>query len=403
MAKVLKFLSYASIFSAPFFVTALDPPEEDLDAEEVPSDVVKLTSDNFDETLAASQYVLVKFYAPWCGHCKAMAPDYEKAATQLKGEAVLSEVDATVETELATKYEVQGYPTLFWFVNGNKREYQGPRTADGIVEWVKANMGPILKTMTAEESKEVLAARKGGDAVILFNGDVEEIAGKVADEARASATYALVKDGEKKVTMYRGSNETVVYDGEWTQEAVSAWVSKERTPFFGQITEDNFEIYMEHAKNGLFWVCLSPKTVEEDFKKYASEFVEAAKAQTGDVKFPFVWLDVAEFEAHAKEELGCSTFPTIVLQRGDLLGDREEVKVEKFLRTFSENPEELNAGAVDTFFKDIASGALEPVAEPDELDALDDDETEDQGEGEDLDDGEDEEAPAEVGSGGEEL
>lgn len=54
------------------------------------NDVTHLTDSNFDEILAASDSALVMFYAPWCGHCKRMKPDYEKAATKLKVVFLLS-------------------------------------------------------------------------------------------------------------------------------------------------------------------------------------------------------------------------------------------------------------------------------------------------------------------------
>ena len=66
-------------------------------------------------------------------------------------------------------------------------------------------------------------------------------------------------------------------------------------------------------------MCVDPQNIKEDIKKYSPALVQAAKnraAQGNEDQYPFVWLDVAEFEAHAKEELGCSTFPTIVLQVG---------------------------------------------------------------------------------------
>lgn len=92
------------------------------------SDVVVLKESNFTDFLEKNQYVMVEFYAPWCGHCKALTPEYAAAATELKGEAVLAKVDATEESELAQKYEVEGFPTLYFFVNGVHKPYPDQRT-----------------------------------------------------------------------------------------------------------------------------------------------------------------------------------------------------------------------------------------------------------------------------------
>lgn len=58
--------------------------------------------------------------APWCGHCKALAPEYEKAASEFKGDenVFLAKVDATAETDLAERFEVRGYPTIKFFKEG---------------------------------------------------------------------------------------------------------------------------------------------------------------------------------------------------------------------------------------------------------------------------------------------
>jgi protein disulfide-isomerase A6 len=103
-------------------------------------DVVELTEANFKKLVLQSDDMwLVEFFAPWCGHCKNLAPHWEKAAGELKGKVKLGAVDATVHQSLAQQYGVQGYPTIKYFPAGPKsggpEEYDGGRTADDIVTW----------------------------------------------------------------------------------------------------------------------------------------------------------------------------------------------------------------------------------------------------------------------------
>lgn len=105
------------------------------------SEVIELTDSNFkDKVLNSEDMWLVEFYAPWCGHCKNLEPHWAKAATELKGKVKLGAVDATVHTSTASKYQIQGYPTIKLFTAGKKGEdsvveYDGGRTSSDIVNW----------------------------------------------------------------------------------------------------------------------------------------------------------------------------------------------------------------------------------------------------------------------------
>lgn len=100
------------------------------------SDVVELTDSNFEKLVLKSDDMwLVEFFAPWCGHCKNLAPQWEAAATELKGKVKLGALDATVNTVMASRYEVKGYPTIKFFHKGDVEEYDGGRKSSDIVTW----------------------------------------------------------------------------------------------------------------------------------------------------------------------------------------------------------------------------------------------------------------------------
>lgn len=133
--------------------------------------------------------------APWCGHCKALLPDWEEAAKRLEGEgAFLGWVDATAEQQLAARYQVQGYPTIKLFPGGKKRktysdakEYQGGRTAADIVQTVLAEVDRtgVPKPIPELVSDDVLREHCAGHNHICVLAALPHILDSGADGRKA--------------------------------------------------------------------------------------------------------------------------------------------------------------------------------------------------------------------------
>jgi protein disulfide-isomerase A1 len=96
------------------------------------SNVASLNKETFADYIREHNLVLAEFFAPWCGHCKALAPEYELAASELKEKNIpLVKVDCTEEGDLCKDYGVEGYPTLKIFRGlDSVKPYQGARKSD---------------------------------------------------------------------------------------------------------------------------------------------------------------------------------------------------------------------------------------------------------------------------------
>jgi thioredoxin 1 len=115
-----------------------DPPN----AGTPPSDVVTLTDENFDAAVVKSRDpVLVDFWAAWCRPCLDMKPAVRAAAAELRGRAVVGEIDTEANAFTAQKYGVETLPALLLFQDGEVvGRFEGPRTRETLVEDVERTL-----------------------------------------------------------------------------------------------------------------------------------------------------------------------------------------------------------------------------------------------------------------------
>lgn len=138
----------SAICSAAFVVALVAVSATHADLYPSNGDVVNLTPANFERLVTKGDEIwLVEFYAPWCGHCKSLVPEYKKAAAALRGVVRVGAVNADEHKDLGGQFGVRGFPTIKLF-GANKQkpsDFNGQRTAQGLVDAALAEVKSKVK------------------------------------------------------------------------------------------------------------------------------------------------------------------------------------------------------------------------------------------------------------------
>jgi protein disulfide-isomerase A1 len=113
---------------------------------------------------------MIYFYAPWCRHCQAFEPEYQKAAGVLKKENIyLAKIDSSTDKKAAQKYKVNGYPTILFFLKGDPIEFTGGRTQREVINWARKKIGSAIQTINEREDLEKFM--KDNEICFVYFGD----------------------------------------------------------------------------------------------------------------------------------------------------------------------------------------------------------------------------------------
>ena len=262
-------------------------------------DVVSITDKNYAE-YKDSEYMLLELFAPWCGHCKKLNPEYEKAAKTLKKQVpdvVIAQCDGTEESATAEKLDVRGYPTLKWFRAGTITDYSGERTEEGIVEWVTRKSKPAVQVLLDSDDHASFVA--SAEVIAVFYGPAEgaayEVFAKVADAAEA-IRYAvggadllretpLAKDmlpETPALLLHRTFDvQPAIFSHVFSERAVADFVAVEALNPVIEFKQENMaKIFETHSGLNLFHILLfsDPST------SYHTETVSALSSAYGGYK-----------------------------------------------------------------------------------------------------------------------
>ncbi|RAL39869.1 hypothetical protein DM860_013070 [Cuscuta australis] len=168
--------------------------------------VLTLDHTNFSDTVSKHNFIVVEFYAPWCGHCKRLAPEYEKAASVLSSNdppVTLAKIDANEDSnkDLARQFDLKGFPTIKILRKGGEvvQEYKGPREADGIVTYLKKQVGPAsAEIKSKEDAASLIDENKVFIAGVFqdFSGDEFEKFMTLAEKLRSDYDFGHTLDAK---------------------------------------------------------------------------------------------------------------------------------------------------------------------------------------------------------------
>lgn len=323
--------------------------------------VLVLTKSNFKQALESNEHILVEFYAPWCGHCRQLAPEYEKAAKSLSesgSKIKLAKVDATEEGELAEEHGVRGYPTLKFFRSGSPIEYNGGRQADDIVAWLNKKTGPPAKELeTVEASEEFL--KENQVVVVGFFKDRESAQAKAfLATANSVDEYPFgITSNEDVYKKYEASCGNVIlfkqfddgkalFEGEFTEENLKKFVTSQAMPLVVEFNHDSAQrIFGGEIKSHLL-MFLSKEAGH--IEKYVDPAKGIAKKYHEQVLFVSINADeedhqrILEFFGMKKEEV-----PSMRI-----------IKLEEDMAKFKPEKDDLSVENIEAFVKKFLDGKL---------------------------------------------
>ena len=274
------------------------------------AEVTVLNTDSFKEHIETNEYVLVKFFAPWCGHCKKLAPHYEKLSTEgVKGVSI-TEVDATIDTQLAKDFDVKGYPTMKWFINGTEYDFKGGRDFDTMNSFLKKATGEWAAFIDTKDQLNSFLEFGDEDAVVVSNydaGDLRPLAAQVGAVNFAHVRSSSLGLPENTLRVYNQFDGTLdFYDYVETPEGPTAvnFIRKHSIPFVNKLDSTAIKRGFEYSRQ--HFIIFTEDTDRDSVVKNIRPVAEIYSPK-------YIFVTVKHTNKQVVDMFGPTTFPSAYL------------------------------------------------------------------------------------------
>ncbi|THH32163.1 hypothetical protein EUX98_g2007 [Antrodiella citrinella] len=294
--------------------------------------VVILNEKSFTETIADG-HVFVKFYAPWCGHCKKLAPLWTELARNMRGKLTVAEVNCEEQGSLCRDQGVTGYPMLFYYPNGRatKMEYTGGRRLEQLVAFSERLSGPPVLPLNEGELSQVVAEHSvvylllrsltdkqslqhvvDGSHVLfgtppIYISSSPDLFKQFNVDPSASVLLAL-KDHEEEFP-------AATYRFPSRQKALETWLVRNKLPTIVELHTDTFQEIMNAPHHPLVvLVAITRSEVSDEVPKLTAIANQWKHSRT-DENVVFAWMDAEKWASWLKSMYGVkqTSPPSIVI------------------------------------------------------------------------------------------
>ncbi|KAK9111873.1 hypothetical protein Scep_019392 [Stephania cephalantha] len=284
--------------------------------------VLELDESNFDSAISSFDYILVDFYAPWCGHCKRLAPQLDAAAlilAKLDKPIVIAKVDADKFRRFASRFEIDGFPTLKIFIHGVPIEYVGPRKADLLVQFLKKFVAPDVSILESDVAINSFVENAGTNFPIYIGfGMNESIISEIAIKYKKKAWFSVAKEFSEDmmiaydfdkvpalISFHPKYNERSVFYGPFEDNFLEDFVKQNLLPLSIPINYDTLKL-LNGDERKIVVTIVEDETDEKSLKLI--KLLRAAASANRDLVFGYFgvkqWEDFADtFEVNKKTKL----------------------------------------------------------------------------------------------------
>ncbi|KAJ3008915.1 UNVERIFIED_CONTAM: hypothetical protein HDU68_002898 [Siphonaria sp. JEL0065] len=293
-----------------------------------------ITTASYDSDTANTGF-FVKFYAPWCGHCKHLAPIWEEFAYHMADRVNVGEVDCTVEGKVCARNGIRGYPSLKWVTELGSIDFVGRRTVEGLSAFAEGFSKPPVTVVKASEIKSILKTKEVAlfyiyDAATISDDHLSNFL-KVAASVQTLVPIYLTPDYEAAIKLFRipeshgtefpllitakdGGMDQKVYNPPLTplaeksqQQSLRKWILDNKHPLVPALTDFNSREILgtsDSPKLVVLGLFNGNDGAKVDEIRLAAREWSSKHSDNSKTNVVFTWLDGREKQDYLKKAYG---------------------------------------------------------------------------------------------------